>query len=632
MKKTLILFACLTAFFAAQAQWTDNDQTNTFIANTSADAGEIYLSTDEVSGDTYVQWTQFASNGWSPSLQRLNFEGKPQWGPDGIHPSYHNLASWSQGIAMVATTDNAVVTCFSTEAGQSVAIKINADGTYAWGEEGITLFDGHGGSRTELLAGDDGGVWALATDITNSYLCYLEADGTANPTITISDSGGKQCTFGLMVPTENGVFLVYEKENWAYTYFYHKEIWVAGFHKDGSPIAPETKLMDSQTIGGSYAHYVVPDGLGGGYAYLWHPAIGDAFNTYVFHFDANGLNTFDNPNGIAVHAEDYANFYLDASATVDPVSHDLIIAYQQTDAQFQAECKIYVNRITTSGEKLWDDGKLVLDNGTTPCFELKVDAFEDGSGFSIVFQKGNEQTGYHTTLEAIGMDIQGKEIWTTQMHSLSSVMTGCENSTGFHAGQNIVAWVDGANGGVYGQNLHPDGTMGIAVTPPSCPGPENFQGEYYYEMEGQVFGVQLTWDEPSNPVEYYRLYRTDLSTGEETVVEFSGEESRFFDNTGIGHFEYQLRALYADMDCGYSEPATTPDGEDHLIIEVTETAENDSDPIVTPMRIYTMNGQLLKDSNPSQLSNGIYIMQGLTQDGRLVTRKIVISSPAVLHP
>ena len=171
MKKTLILFACLTAFFAAQAQWTDNDQTNTFIANSSADAGEIYLSTDEVSGDTYVQWTQFASNGWSPSLQRLNFEGKPQWGPDGIHPSYHNLASWSQGIAMVATTDNAVVTCFSTEAGQSVAIKINADGTYAWGEEGITLFDGHGGSRTELLAGDDGGVWALATDITNSYLC-----------------------------------------------------------------------------------------------------------------------------------------------------------------------------------------------------------------------------------------------------------------------------------------------------------------------------------------------------------------------------------------------------------------------------------------------------------------------------
>ena len=123
---------------------------------------------------------------------------------------------------MVATSDNAVVSCFATEAGHTVAVKINADGTYAWGEQGLTLFGGAGNSRTELLAGDDGGVWALGTDTDfgNLYLCYIEANGTLNPTITISDDNGMLCMFGLLVPNKNGVFVVYEKEQWAYTYFY----------------------------------------------------------------------------------------------------------------------------------------------------------------------------------------------------------------------------------------------------------------------------------------------------------------------------------------------------------------------------------------------------------------------------
>ena len=115
-----------------------------------------------------------------------------------------------------------------------------------------------------------------------------------------------------------------------------------------------------------------------------------------------------------------------------------------------------------------------------------------------------------------------------------------------------------------------------------------------------------------------------ISSGEETVIEFSGEEPRYFDITGIGNFKYQLRALYANLDCGYSDPATTPEGEDHLVVEVTETAEDSVAPIVTTIGIYTMNGQLVKNADPTRLSTGIYIVKGLTQEGRLVTRKILV--------
>ena len=98
---------------ALHAQWVNDPVNNTFIANTSADAGEIYLSTNTETGDTYAQWNQFFSNGWSPTLQRLNAAGEPQWGADGIHIGAHAFSSYSEGVAMATTADGGVVSCFA---------------------------------------------------------------------------------------------------------------------------------------------------------------------------------------------------------------------------------------------------------------------------------------------------------------------------------------------------------------------------------------------------------------------------------------------------------------------------------------------------------------------------------------
>ena len=52
MKKLYLLIIALAAFFTVKAQWVNDPATNTFIANTSADAGEIYIATNEETGDT----------------------------------------------------------------------------------------------------------------------------------------------------------------------------------------------------------------------------------------------------------------------------------------------------------------------------------------------------------------------------------------------------------------------------------------------------------------------------------------------------------------------------------------------------------------------------------------------------
>ena len=284
MKKLILLFAGLLTYTVLQAQWVNDPVNNTFIANTSADAGEIYLATNPNTGDTYMQWSSFVGgNGWHPTLQRINFEGVPQWGDNGISIAGHQFASYSEGFAMTTTTDGGVVSCFAANDDHSYAVKINPDGTFPWGEQGVQLFGGLGFSRTEVIATDDGGIWALGFDYSNLYLQYL--NNTTGPVITISDNGGRDCVYGqLTLGNDNKVFVTYEKVGSGF--YTDKEIYVAGYNPDGTQFSPETLLMSSQTFQMAYRHYAISDGMGGGYIYIWHPALYN-FNVYVFNFNQN---------------------------------------------------------------------------------------------------------------------------------------------------------------------------------------------------------------------------------------------------------------------------------------------------------------------------------------------------------
>ncbi len=621
MKKLFFLVISLGAMLTAKAQWVDDPATNTFLANCGNDDGELYMATNPSTGDTYIQWEGFGTNGWSPTLQRINFEGVPQWGDDGIHISGHEFSSMSEGVAMITTTDGCVVSCFATYDGFSYAVKIDPDGNFVWGEQGLQLFGGLGFSRTELTASDDGGFWALGFDYQNLYLQYVGADGTLGPTTTISDSGGYKCMFGqLTLSLNNNVLLTYEKVGSGF--YTDKELYVVAVTPDGTILNPASLLMSSQTFQSTYIHKAVADGMGGGYAYIWHPGIGGAFNTYVFHFNEFGVSTISDLNGISVHPTDPSNYYLDAYATSDPVSHDLIIVYEQTDAATQSQSSVYMNRITPTGEKLWGDGINVAGNVGVNYSDLFVDAFEDGSGFMVSYTVN--MSGLSSVF-AIGYDMQGDQLWAKNISIGTYNRTMCDNSTGFHLGQNIVAWVNGSNGNVYGQNIGPDGTMGpiepiIPVEP--CLPPENLAGEYVYDMETQEYGVQITWTAPESQPLHYNLYRHGIINKEDTVIEVPGDATSYFDESGLGEYKYQLTAVYEDCE---SEFALTPDGENYIDIVVTGIGEASENEMVTTTRIFTMNGQCLKHNNTEKLSNGVYIIQGLTEDGKLVSHKVVVN-------
>ena len=621
MKKLSLLFLALASIVTLKAQWVADPATNTHIANCADGAAEVYVSTDITTGDSYVQWHYQGENGWSPWLQRLDFNGVPQWPDDGIHVTTPDFATWSPGYAMTAV-NGGVVTVFRTLGPHHWAVKINADGSFPWGEHGIVLFDGEGGGRSEVLAGDDGGVWALGTDMDSTFLQYVDADGTLHPKTTIKDPA-KKCTNGVLIPAEDDVFVVYAKQTLQGYTNYNKEILVTGYDKNGEQVFPETLLFEQQTVGASYVHYATPDNKGGGYVYQFHNAIGGVYNTYVTHFDENGAPTITDPNGIAVHSPDYSNYYTNAYATVDPKSNDIIIAYLQKDAASQSQHRIYVNRITESGEKPWGDGILVADYTGLSYTDIHVDAIDAVDGFVVTYGTGQGR------IEAVGYDPDGNLLWSTTMSSTGYNKNISENTPGFYNGQNIVAWVNSDDGSVYGQNIGWDGALGEVSPPPTppvpcCYEPENFEGNYLYNEETASYGAMLTWEAPAYIVLHYNLYRENLNDGTTDVIEIDADATSYFDEATPSTYKYQLTAMYDDFESGF---ALTPDGLDYIIIEVTSLPENNSEnEIVTVLKIYSTNGQVIRKANLGELSSGVYIVQGLTSTGKLVTKKVVLNN------
>ena len=618
MKKLCLFFWTLASFVTLQAQWVDDPMTNTFIANSPSSAAEIRVASSP-DGGTFVQWLSMSANGWSPKLQLLDVEGVPQWGPDGVIITTDNIATWSPGYALAATTDGGVVTMFRTAEAHHWVVKVNPDGSTPWGTDGMVLFNGEGGGRSELLAGNDGGFWALGTDMDNSFLQYVNADGTLRAMATISDAS-KKCANGKLVPSGDDVFVVYSKQTLQGYTQYNKEIYVAKYNKDGEQIVPETLLLGLQTVGVSYIHYAIPDGMGGGYVYQWHNAIGGVYNIYVTHFDADGTPTITEPNGIPVHSPDPTNFYISAYPTIDPATHDLLLVYRQTEAFSETQYKICINRITSTGEKPWDDGILVIDNGTTQCGNLYIDAFNYHEGFAIIYQK-SISGGYGETIEAHGFDMDGNMTWSATLCSNAYPKTCGENTSGFCNTQNVVVWVNTQDGGLYGQNISEDGKTGeiIPPAPLPCDPPTDFQGNAVYHQETLSTWVTLTWTAPETLPLHYNLYLEGYS---KEVIELDAGCTSYFSET-LPYLEniFRLTAVYEHCE---SEFALTPNGDDYLLlIDEDSVPENAYEEIVDVIAIYNLKGQIVNTKDINELSTGIYAIKGITGSGRTIVKKVI---------
>lgn len=156
-----------------------------------------------------------------------------------------------------------------------------------------------------------------------------------------------------------------------------------------------------------------------------------------------------------------------------------------------------------------------------------------------------------------------------------------------------------------------------------CYPPDKFGGEYVYNDATQTYGALLCWMMPEEETPlHFNLIRRDPSSFDTDEIEVPGNATSYFDEVEAGYYMYQLTAVYEDC---VSDFALTPEGMHFVSVHVTGVEENTNDEIVSILKIFNANGQSIATKNLKELGTGLYILQGLTQDGKLVSKKIVVN-------
>lgn len=652
-KNLLLLIVNILITPVLQAQWVNDPTQNTLIATGENEYGEIYLATHEATGNTFIQWSNMKASGWNPSMQMIDVNGIPQWDGNGIVVNSNQNSTFSTGVSIAATADGCVISHFADiRLGEDnlnpFAVKIDANGNFLWGENGIQTFTvgNNGACRTETLATEDGGAWLAVNDGVDVYVRHVSADGTLANQILIHDNDGKMIFYPqLILGRDNSVFVVYQKAQYQYTYFYNKEIYVARYATDGTMLHEPVLLMGEQTMASYIEHYATSDCMDGGYVWISHPASG-MFETYVFHFNDLGESTITGTNGVLACQPDGLNYHLGANAIADPNTTDLYIALRETDAQYESNNTLLINRISANGVKLWEeDGLVIVPTNTDEMSNITFDAVPntstEGTKAILTYMKGSYT---NRIVEAFGINSDGGMEWQSYITTCPSAKSMADNTSGFHNGQLIFAWDDERNGhALYGQNIHADGTSGIAD---NCPPATNLTGEYYYNEEDASFGALITCQLPDGDPLTADIYRSTDNINYELIANdpiTTTGEYMFYDEVEIGTYYYKLKLTY---DMCVSDFATTSNGEDFVMVNVTSIDENPSSQLkvyqqngnlvlqgvdIRNLNIYNVTGQLVNSYNDGNnivnicnYNSGAYVIQVITIDNQNITKRIVI--------
>lgn len=646
MKKLLLMAVVACVAMSANAQWVDDPAANTFVHEGQSEYNEIYQSRCP-NGDFFIQFCNFVGGDWNPKLMYVTKEGVPMWD----EPVFmgQSGSTMSTGVSMTATTDCCAVSHFAREEGGygPYAYKVNAQGEIVWGPvKTAELPDGAYQCRTEVVADENGGVWVSTTDFANAiHVRHIAADGTMGDDILVhvGDLGGVQ---KMVASNDGGVLVAYQSydasQGWT---AYDETIKVTKIDASGNIVNTQT-MMNTTTIQGWKFMSIIPDGMGGGWCWIEHCGGDvDAFNIYAMHFSAEGNCTTyaSHPLGVQVSPTDEYYYRIQGAGTCDVVTGDLILAFLETDADYQAYNSMRVVRISQSGELLNGAGGTVI----IPVTEANIGQFRVACApdRSITILYCYADSYNDGVIRALAVDPGMSVLWEKDFNTNQCIPESKEIAEGAYEyadGQYVVFFQDGRNevNGLYGQNIQPDGTMGPVVENPFL-APTNLTGEYVWN-DDNTYGALISWTPATGNEISFDVYR-GVTTTDFELIGNTTETEYFDDMTGEeGGYLYRVIAVYEG---GVSEPAMTEDGSTYVIINITDVIENSETEVSVYQNggniiingvnfenadIYNVSGQIVKHVGSSSnvidasgLNAGMYFVN-VKVDGKVISRKVVI--------
>jgi hypothetical protein len=468
--KNLLLTAYMLIFsLPCFSQWVNDPSMNTLLGGGSQ--LECPMIVADPSGNSYVSFWKLVNGFYNMHLQKIDVNGYPLWGPDGIEISnqdttqtfttYYDLGIDRDGNTILIIEDSRK---FDVEV---YAYKVDADGNMLWGPHGRQLSNGPAFDLLpKLLVMQDNSVvftW-ITEDSAGIRMQRLSPDGTElwGPGIFIYHQPGDPLPF-FSYPTpvkcdDKSFFLIYEKADASF-FSTSQALCIQRYDLSGQAMWPAE--VPFQNVGGFppiLLMKAIPD-LQHGCIISWLDARVNPVQLlgYVQRVDKNG-NVLLPQNGVLTLMSNNLSYYEITSLT-DPLGN--IYSFLSSDSIMTGQ------KVSPTGQRLWGNQGINYYMTPNPFIQIsQLDAVKVGSYNLATFAYGS----FTSTIIAILTDESGNTVWPSVSVDVANGASFKMRSspTQFCANQVVVAWEDNRNAGmsnIYAQNIFPDGNIGPLVIP-----------------------------------------------------------------------------------------------------------------------------------------------------------------------
>lgn len=473
MKNQFLTSVLFLFYFNCHAQWANNAMQNTLVRDDPGMTETTPMMATINDGSTYISWFQpVAGTNFEFRMQRLDKDGYKMWGNNGLLVSNFPQNSATFRYDLKTDLDGNAIAAFQDERSghlDIVVYKIDLAGNFSWSTNGIALTDP---ASTQGLAPTIG--------ITNSN----------NVVITWNASSGSTKWIAMQKISSSGTVLwpsVIQIKDPANTKKYSRptsvpfgvdDFTVLYVDETGSGLPPGKMLAQHYDTAGAavwinptlVSTYTIP-------FFFFPVAISDhnngfyvGFNTslpsslsvgvvYLQHVDATG-NTW---NSIGTSTSLLPNSHKFTPATLFNANANCIYVLLKVTDSNQGQSGIYMQKVDTSGNILWGANATQLIPVTA--------AYNDPNGFSItptgiIISYTTGSIPNPQTINAVKIDSAGVVQWNGNSVTLCSNTAGKDDVAQGIFAQNevVIVWNDDRNGGgIYAQNIHDDGTIGMVT-------------------------------------------------------------------------------------------------------------------------------------------------------------------------
>lgn len=459
----------LGAATAVQGQWSSDPASNLVIVDRPGEQVQAKIA-PTADGGCYISWLDNSTGGYDVYLQRLSAAGVAQWADGGILVADRSFSSTQDYGLAVDTAGNALLT-FRDDSGanplgddiQIAAAKVATDGTLLWGGGGVQVTSTPDFVAAPKIAGTSDGqvvvAWTQGADVK-----ALKLDGDGSPAwgsaVTLTSSGGTSALSDLQAADGGSAIVSFIRSGSSVgpRHILAQKLASA----DGASLwaADHVKVYDNPSGSLQFGNFpsFLYDGAGGA-VFAWYTS-SPSLQCRAQRILANGTEAFAH-NGVEV-STDGSRSRVNPSAAWSSSAEEIFVFWTELNSQ-QSQFGLYGQKLDVSGARQWGaEGREILPVTPLEISQVRALPWDDGAvvawAESIAF--GNQP------LSASRLDAAGDFVWTPTAVDLATSATSTSRlaAASSAAGFAIFAWSDddGAGDDILAQNLQPDGTLGGA--------------------------------------------------------------------------------------------------------------------------------------------------------------------------